>query len=99
MIEVRVCVIEPVDLHQDCAEAVHLRGVFEEVARRRHSVIFIGTRAHVETGSLVHECAVLVPKIGGIWGPMFWAKNGGTRSRDRSNLESSHRAQMVPSWR
>jgi len=73
VIDVRVCVIAPVDLHQDRAEAVHLRGVFEEVARRRHSVIFIGTRAHVETGSLVHEYAVLVPKIRGIWWPMFSA--------------------------
>jgi len=34
------------------------------MARRMNSIVYMGTRAHVETGSLVHKCAVLVPKIG-----------------------------------
>ena len=73
MIDLKICIIAPLDLHQDRAEAVHLRGMFEEMGRRTHSIVYIGTRGHVETGSLVHEYAMQVPKIRGIWWPMFSA--------------------------
>lgn len=55
-------------------------------------MVYMGTRAHVETGSLVHKCPVLVPKIGESGGRCSGQRMGVRDARDRSNLESSHGA-------
>jgi len=71
VVEVRVCVIAPFGLHEDRGEAIHMREVLEEMARRSHSITYIGLGQRPSRSSSVREYAVPFPRIRRIWWPMF----------------------------
>jgi len=71
VVVMRVCVIAPFGLHEDRGEAIHMREVLEEMARRSHSITYIGLGQRPSRSSSVREYAVPFPRIRRIWWPMF----------------------------
>jgi len=69
----KICVIAPLGLHEDRAEAIHLRGVFGEIAKRSHSITYIGLGERPDQSPSLREYAIRLPKIRRVWWPMFAA--------------------------
>lgn len=65
--------IAPFGLRESRGEAIHMREVLEEMARRSHSIVYIGLGQRPTRSSSVREYTIPLPKIRRIWWPMFGA--------------------------
>jgi glycosyltransferase involved in cell wall biosynthesis len=73
VVKLRICVIAPFGLREDRADAIRLRALFEEMARKSHSITYVGMgKARVPT-QMIQQYAIQVPKVRKAWWPAFSA--------------------------
>lgn len=65
--------IAPFGLRENRGEAIHMREVLEEMARKSYSLTYIGLGQRPSRSSSVREYAIPLPKIRRIWWPVFGA--------------------------
>jgi glycosyltransferase involved in cell wall biosynthesis len=73
VVKLKICVIAPFGLHEDRADAIRLRELFEEMAKRRHSIAYVGLGKASESIPLIRQYAIHMPRLPKAWWPIFSA--------------------------
>jgi glycosyltransferase involved in cell wall biosynthesis len=73
VVDLRICVIAPFGLHEDRADAIRLRALFEQMARKSHLITYVGMGKAPESIPRLRQYAIHVPKIRKAWWPAFSA--------------------------
>jgi glycogen(starch) synthase len=73
VVKLRICAIAPFGLHEDRADAIRLRALFEEMARKSHSITYVGMGNAREPTRMIQQYAIHVPKVRKAWWPAFSA--------------------------
>ena len=73
MVKLRICVIAPFGLHDDRADAIRLRELFEQMAKKSHSITYVGMGKAPESIPMIRQFAIHVPYVRKAWWPVFSA--------------------------
>jgi glycosyltransferase involved in cell wall biosynthesis len=73
VVKLRICVIAPFGLHDDRADAIRLRELFEQMAKKSHSITYVGMGKAPESIPMIRQYAIHVPKLRRAWWPAFSA--------------------------